>query len=233
MIMQRQSLPTPILLVTVLTLIAVSSFAHAANWLNGWGDTIEEKLHQQAPDLGSRPLHLALQAYHCALKHGKDQKHILSIIDFSQPSSHKRLWVFDMNQLTLLHHTTVAHGKGSGFKYSTRFSNTKGSKASSLGTMLTGQTYYGHRGYSLRLHGLVPGINGHIFKRHVVMHPAWYASAQFLRRYGRLGRSWGCPALAPAKSRQVINTIKNHTIVFAYYPNDELLADSNYLNCEA
>lgn len=231
--MQQHSYLVQILLMTILTLITASPLVNASSLLSGWGDSVENKLHQQAPDLDYKPLHLGLQAYHCALKHGQDKKHILSIIDFSRPSNEKRLWVFDMDKLQLLYHTTVAHGKGSGFKYSTHFSNKKGSKASSLGTMLTGRTYYGHRGYSLRLHGLVPKINGKVFRRHVVMHPAWYASAQFLKRHGRLGRSWGCPALAPKKSRQVINTIKDNTIVFAYYPDDDLLADSNYLNCQA
>jgi len=218
--------------VFMITLLCLLTTIAKANILWDSDGSLEESLHEKAPNLDTRVLDIGLDAYRCAVHHKQmDEKHIFTIIDYSMPSNKKRMWVFDMDDQKVLYHTYVAHGKGSGLTYAKHFSNRRGSHATSLGLMLTGHTYYGHRGYSLRLHGLEKGINSNVFPRHVVIHPAWYASKHFLHKYHRLGRSYGCPALGRSHSREIINTIKNHTLIFNYYPKSSWLHQSDYLHC--
>ena len=116
----------------------------------------------------------------------------------------------------MLFHELVAHGAGSGAKFATQFSNVDASRQTSLGLFVTGGTYEGGNGYSLKLKGLEEGINDRAEERHIVMHGAWYVSADHARQYGMLGRSWGCPALPQAEAKPVIDTIKGGSFVFAY-----------------
>ena len=141
---------------------------------------------------------------------------LLTIIDYSLPSTEPRLWVVDRSRRRVLFHELVAHGRGSGDNYATRFSNRDGSLQSSLGLFLTEGTYVGRNGYSLRLEGLEPGINDRARDRTLVMHGAPYVSAEFARRHGRLGRSWGCPALDPAIAGPVIDLIRGGSLLFVY-----------------
>lgn len=113
--------------------------------------------------------------------------------------------------------------------YSRAFSNRARSKASSLGTYLTMNSYSGGKGYSLNLQGLEPGYNDHAFSRRVVIHGAWYMSEKFIKSTGRAGRSWGCPAVGKSLAKPIINTIKNGSVVFAYYPDKNYLSHSKYL----
>lgn len=156
------------------------------------------------------------------------QKEILTLIDFSKPSSAERLFVVDMNTGTLLHHSLVAHGQGSGDQYATTFSNREGSHQSSLGFFLVSETYLGGKGYSLRLDGLEDGINDHARSRAVVVHGAAYCSEDFIRSFGRLGRSFGCPALPLAQAREIIDTIKEGSVLYIYAPDPTYLAHSRY-----
>jgi hypothetical protein len=74
---------------------------------------------------------------------------------------------------------------------------------------------------------LEDGFNDNARDRAIVMHPAAYAD----RKDGEvLGRSWGCPALDPDVSGEVIETIKNGTLIFQYYPDAKWLETSGYLN---
>lgn len=130
-------------------------------------------------------------------------------------------------------HERVAHGRESGLARATRFSNEVGSRQSSLGLFRTGETYRGRHGYSLRLTGLEPGTNDRAFERAIVVHGADYATGEFVRRHGRLGRSWGCPALDPSVSRDVIDTIRGGTALFAWYPDADWSERSPYLHCQA
>jgi len=187
-------------------------------------------LTRKAPDLNQKAIEEALIAYYTALKQGHDHKHILTIIDYSKPSTQQRLWSFDMNYHSLLFHTFVAHGKGSGLNNATSFSNKGGTRKSSLGLFATGTTYYGHKGYSLRLKGLEPGINDHAMRRNIVIHGASYVSQSVANTLGRLGRSWACPAVPKRLAKSIINTLKNDTLVFAYYPDQHWLTHSKYLN---
>jgi hypothetical protein len=141
---------------------------------------------------------------------------LLTVIDYSLPSTEPRLWVLDLAHGDVLFHELVAHGRGSGDNYATRFSNLNDSHQTSLGLFLTGGTYEGGNGYSLVLKGLDTGVNDRAEARHIVMHGAWYVSAEQARSQGRLGRSWGCPALSQESAHRVIDTIKGGTFVFSY-----------------
>lgn len=167
--------------------------------------------------LSPQVLAMALDAVSCARAKGISGKDdLLTIIDYSLPSTEPRLWVLDLENGRVLFHELVAHGQGTGDNYATRFSNVKDSKQTSLGLFLTGGTYEGGNGYSLKLKGLDPGINDRAEERHIVIHGAWYVSAEHARERGRLGRSWGCPALSQESARTVIDTIKGGSFVFSY-----------------
>jgi len=185
---------------------------------------------EQTVNLDSQVLELALKAYHKAHADGLDEQSILTIIDFSKPSTEPRLWVVDLDSSEVLHETQVAHGKKTGLLNALKFSNNPGSNESSLGLYLTGKTYIGKNGYSLELHGLEDGINDNAYKRRIVMHGAKYATQEFMKSHGYLGRSYGCPALDPSILKPIVDTIKNGTLLFAYYPEAKWLAQSSYLN---
>jgi hypothetical protein len=99
-------------------------------------------------------LDLALQAYRCAQHEGRFRRPLLTVIDYSLPSSQARLWVIDLDRRAILNNELVAHGNGSGDNLATRFSNRPGSHQSSLGLFRTDETYTGEFGYALRLSGL-------------------------------------------------------------------------------
>jgi hypothetical protein len=173
---------------------------------------------------------LALGAAQCAVRAGdiKDLR-TLTVIDYSRPSTQKRLWVFDLRERALLYEELVAHGSGSGMNMATSFSNLPETHQSSLGLFRTVDTYTGRNGYSLRLHGLDAGFNDNAYERAIVMHGAPYVSEDAIRQQGRLGRSWGCPALRDGIAREVIDTVKGSGLVFAYYPDPKWLESSKYL----
>lgn len=154
---------------------------------------------------------------------------LLTVIDYSRPSTEPRLWVLDRATGTVLRKELVAHGQGTGDNYATAFSNDEGSHQSSLGLFLTEDTYEGNNGYSLRLRGLEPGVNDRAEERAIVIHGAPYVSAEYARQHGRLGRSWGCPALSQEVAHQVIDKIQGGSLVFAYYPDSRWLGSSRFL----
>jgi hypothetical protein len=143
---------------------------------------------------------------------------LLTIIDFSRASSQKRLWVLNVAQSRVVFHTLVAHGKNTGEQWAKSFSNQEGSEKSSLGFYLTGNTYQGKHGLSLKLNGVDTGYNTNAASRAVVVHGADYVSEEFVRQHGRLGRSQGCPALPVAQSSAIIKVIKSGSVVFANGP---------------
>jgi hypothetical protein len=178
---------------------------------------------------------LALGAAECAVRSGAiDEPSTLTIIDYSKPSSEERLWVFDLESHQLLYEELVAHGQGSGDDLATVFSNQPDTHASSLGLFRTEDTYVGRNGYSLRLEGLDEGFNHRARERAIVMHGAPYVSDEFVKKNGRLGRSWGCPALREGVAREVIDRVRGNGLLFAYYPNRDWLDSSRYLgDCAA
>lgn len=165
-------------------------------------------------------------------KEGKinQNKNIISIVDFRLPSNKKRLWIIDMNTLEVLYNTYVAHGRNTGGKFAEKFSNTPQSLQSSLGFYVTAESYIGKHGLSLRLDGQEKGFNNNARRRAVVLHSADYATPQFVNAQGRLGRSFGCPAIPPKNHREIVKLIKEGTCLFIYYPNKEYLSRSEYLS---
>ncbi len=159
-------------------------------------------------------------------------KDLLTIIDFSKPSTEKRFFTIDLREQKVKFNTYVAHGRNTGENLAKKFSNTPHSNQSSLGFYVTGETYVGSKGYSLRLDGMEKSFNGNIRSRAVVMHAAPYATEFWIKKYGRLGRSQGCPALPPHLSRLVIDTIKGRTAIFTYFPDKKYLNASQYLKVE-
>ncbi|MCD0489273.1 murein L,D-transpeptidase catalytic domain family protein [Pedobacter sp. MC2016-14] len=141
-------------------------------------------------------------------------KSILSIADMDQLSSSKRLWIIDLDKKELLLNTWVAHGQHSGDDKATRFSNTNDSFQSSLGFYVTGEIYTGKHGRSLKLDGMDNGYNDNARRRSIVVHGAAYVSQGTINALGRLGRSQGCPAVAPELANEVINTIEGKTVLF-------------------
>lgn len=158
------------------------------------------------------------------------RKPIMTLIDFSKPSTEKRLYVLDMKNKRLLYSSVVSHGKNSGENYATSFSNKNGSYKSSLGFYLTENTYQGHNGYSLVLNGLEKGINDQAKRRAIVIHGAAYANPNITASAGRLGRSLGCPALPQKLAKPIIDTIKEGSVLFIYANNKDYLANSTFLS---
>jgi hypothetical protein len=155
----------------------------------------------------------------------------LTVIDYSLPSTTPRLWVFDVASGRMLFKELVAHGRNTGDNLATSFSDILNSRQTSLGLFVTRDTYVGSNGYSLRMDGLEPGFNGNAMDRAIVMHGAPYVDATMAKRQGRLGRSWGCPALREAVAREVIDTVRGGGVIFSYYPDDNWLSKSRFLHC--
>lgn len=155
----------------------------------------------------------------------------LTIIDFSLPSNEKRLWVFSLMDKKLLFNTYVSHGIKSGTLFSDSFSNQYNSKSSSIGIYQTDKSYVGRHGLSLQLEGLDSGYNDRAASRAIVMHGGWYVDEPFIKKYGRAGRSWGCPAIPSSLTEPIINTIKEDSLFVAYYPDDQWFVKSKFLNC--
>jgi hypothetical protein len=153
----------------------------------------------------------------------------LTVIDFSKPSTSRRMWVYDLRSRRLLFDELVSHGRGSGVAMATAFSNEPESNRSSLGLYRTAETYMGKHGYSLRIDGLEAGINDKARERAIVMHAADYVNESAARAQGYLGRSLGCPALRPEVARQVIDAVKGGGLLFAYYPDQRWLKTSKYI----
>lgn len=160
------------------------------------------------------------------------KRDVLTLIDFSKPSTEERLFVFDMKKKKLLYSSVVSHGRNSGNNYATAFSNKNGSYKSSLGFYRTENTYNGKNGYSLVLEGLEKGVNDHARQRAIVMHGAAYANPSVIRNGGRLGRSLGCPALPQKMNRPIIDAIKGGSILYIYAESPDYMAQSSILNAK-
>jgi hypothetical protein len=204
-----------------------STQAHAES-----GQPLKDALTRAAPDANPRVIELAVQSAQCRIAQSKPQPTKLAVIDYSLPSTERRLWVFDLAQRTLIFHELVAHGWSSGEDRATYFSNEPDSLASSIGLYSTRESYVGRNGYSLRMDGLEPGFNDKAFDRDVVIHGADYVSNDFARVNGRIGRSHGCPAVPTAMARPVIDALKDGQLLFIYYPDPQWLKTSSFIHCE-
>jgi hypothetical protein len=183
------------------------------------------------PDLNFEAFNQALRGYKLLMdKNILNNNFILTIIDYSKPSNTERFFVIDINSGKMLYKSLVAHGRNSGLKYASSFSNKKYSYKSSIGFFLTGETYYGKHGFSLRLNGLEKDINDNALERAIVIHSASYVTEEYIKKYGRLGRSHGCPALPVFNYENIVDTIKNKTCLFIYYPDKKYMSNSEFVN---
>ncbi len=190
-------------------------------------ESLVTSLLRQAPGLKADVLRLALNSTRCATAKGLVRRpDLLTVIDYSIPSDKPRLFTFNLAARQLVFRELVAHGKNSGGNLARIFSNSPGSLATSIGLFVTADTYMGGNGYSLRLKGLEEGVNDMAWDRAIVMHGASYVSRTAINALGRLGRSWGCPAVRKEMARKIIDTVKGGSPIFAYYPDKTWLEQS-------
>jgi hypothetical protein len=198
--------------------IPVGSFC-AASAQTPAAPTLEAALLREADGLNPQALHAALTSWESLRARGEVHSSYLSVIDYGMPSTQRRLWVFDLNSERLLFHELVAHGRNSGWNLTESFSNADGTYMTSLGAFVTGTTYDGKNGYSLRLHGTEANLNDRAEARAIVMHGAPYVDEAMALKQGRLGRSLGCPAIRTAIARELIDDIKDGSVLYAWHPS--------------
>jgi hypothetical protein len=156
---------------------------------------------------------------------------ILTVVDFSQSSKQKRFYVIDLKHKTLLINTFVSHGRNTGDEYARNFSNNTGSFQSSLGFYVTKQQIKGsHVGLSLILDGMEKGFNDNAMKREIIIHGADYATENYIKKTGHLGRSYGCPSLPPDQVKPVVELIKDGSCLFIYCGDNFYIKHSKLLN---
>lgn len=215
-----------------LATIALGAFCSTSFAASKPAPALYSSLAHAAPELNPQALKSALNAMQCAVNSGARQARHLAVIDYSQPSTARRLWIFDLRSKKLVLRDLVAHGQKSGENFATQFSNRLGSYQSSLGLFRTQESYEGTHGYSLRMDGLEPGFNDRARDRAIVIHAADYVNPLWSQRQGRIGRSQGCPAVRPQVARQVIDKLKDGQFMFSWYPDQRWLKSSPYLNCQ-
>jgi hypothetical protein len=218
------------ILLKIILLLNVSGLMYAV----AAGESADEDIRSLWMDCKLDKI-LSFDVFNTALKgYSKTEKtrkkNIITIIDFSKPSTDKRCYIIDMDKKKLLYRCLVAHGRNSGDNYASNFSNEPESLKSSLGFYLTAETYSGKHGYSLRLDGLEKGINDNARSREIVIHGADYVSQNFIDMHGRLGRSWGCPALPLEIAGEVIDKISNGTCLFIYGNDKNYSLNSTFIN---
>ena len=181
--------------------------------------------------LSEQAFSYAIKGYSKLKKDGKlKNDKVLTIIDFTQPSYKKRLFIIDISNFKLLFNTYVAHGQNTGKEYAKLFSNKPESHQSSLGFYVTSGTYSGSNGFSMYLKGMENGFNNRASERAIVMHGADYVSEQYIRSQGYIGRSHGCPAVPEKLNKPIIEKIKNGSCLFIYSDNKTYLQKSMLVN---
>ncbi|AXY75191.1 hypothetical protein D3H65_14905 [Paraflavitalea soli] len=190
---------------------------------------IYDSLHLEDLGLSKMVFRMAVKGMEKLSNAGRLKGNLISIIDFSQPSTSKRLYVIDMDNYELLYNTWVAHGMKSGKTMAKLFSNKPSSNKSSLGFYVTGEAYQGSNGYSLKLQGMEKGINDFAYRRAIVIHGADYVSEQWISSQGYIGRSKGCPAVPVDVCQPMIDQIKDGTCLFIYHPTSTYRAKSPLL----
>jgi hypothetical protein len=193
--------------------------------------TLYQTFDLQETGISKKALEYALKGYHYLLDHHwLNKTNILSIVDMSQSSRSKRLFVLDMDQKKILVNTYVAHGRSSGQEFASTFSNSPSSHKSSLGFYITQGTYYGNNGFSLRIRGMERGFNDKALGRNIVVHGSQYVGPDFMDMNRFCGRSYGCPAVPADESETIIDLIKEGSCLFIYHPTKKYISKSKILN---
>lgn len=207
----------------------VASSSVEENTVEAAASSLYNELGLGALGLNFNALKYAYKGYEYLKAHGKVKNNILTVIDFSQNSRKKRMYIIDMDSRRVLKNTYVAHGKNTGLDEANRFSNTQESLQSSLGFYITKGTYFGKHGLSLKLDGQERGWNDNAESRAVVVHGADYIG-EHRKGAAYMGRSFGCPAVPQAQSKEIINYIKDGSCMFIYHPSNSYLHGSSILN---
>jgi hypothetical protein len=168
-------------------------------------------------------------AFRRVRQEGLPVRSLLAIIDYSLPSTERRLWVVNPETREVIANDFVAHGWASGGTWAGAFSNRAGSNQSSLGVFVTGEAYWGSRGLSLRLRGLEPGINDRALARGLVIHGSPFVTGSRAAR-GQQGRTEGCPAVPMGSARRLVTLLEGGAVVFVWYPDPFFLTHSAYLD---
>jgi hypothetical protein len=193
--------------------------------------SVYDSLRLDMAGLSRQAYDYALQGWQKLIDQGKVfNQSVMAIVDFSQSSDHKRLYILDMDNYRILFNTLVAHGRNSGKEWASSFSNRSSSFKSSPGFYITGDTYNGENGYSLKLTGVEKGINDNAENRAIVMHGADYVNEAWINTQGYIGRSLGCPAVPRKDAIDIINTIKSGACLFIYAPTQQYVSHSSLLN---
>jgi hypothetical protein len=208
-----------------LLMLAGSLFAPAAPSISA--------VETQVPRASHAAIEAGIEAWKHAVASGAiSRAEVLTVIDYSRPSTENRLFVIDLASSRVLFAERVAHGRGTGENAAERFSNLPQSHMTSLGVFRAGDAYTGAHGLSLHLDGLEPGFNDRARERAIVLHGADYVSDALIASQGRLGRSWGCPAVRPAIAKALIDAIRDGSLLVAYYPDADWLRRSSFLERE-
>jgi hypothetical protein len=240
---QERRFPKKAPLLLLIVLLLMTSWINTGSWTEGYRTLADSKavlnarlylekyLSLNEPALKMEAFRMGLIGFEALQSKGLiTNDSLLTIIDFSLPSSQDRFFVINLHHNRLVYKSLVAHGRNSGDLYANRFSNSMQSHESALGFFITGKSYQGGQGYSLQLQGVDTGYNDRTLMRGIVIHAANYATHEYVTRYGRLGRSFGCPALPPELSRPIINLIRDGSVLFSYYPDEAYLNHSVILN---
>ena len=218
---------------TTYAIILFLIFSNCALAANETSNIIAKDIAAKTNNLKPKVIQLAIEAFYRAKQAGiAIKKPIVTIIDYTLASTAKRLWVVDLKNKQVLYSSMVAHGRNSGENYTTSFSNQMGSLQTSLGLFLTEGTYFGHDGYTLRLEGLEKGFNDKAKDRLIVFHGAPYVNQKFAATAGRIGRSWGCPAVEKPLAKSIIDTIKGGSLIFSYSNHPVWLSESKFINTQ-
>ena len=191
-----------------------------------------QKLNLRKAELEYAPFKTAYVGY-LNLKAKKElKKEILTVLDFTKSSRFERMWIIDMKNQKLVRRELVAHGKNSGHDMVTSFSNKLHSNQSSMGFYVTDAPYIGNNGISMLINGMDKGYNCQARNRAVVMHGADYVNPRTMNHNGRLGRSFGCPAVEMHKAQEIIDYVKDGSCLFIYYKDKKYLSSSKWINLD-
>lgn len=213
----------------IISTSAYEARAGVAATLEAAAGALYERLGLAKLGLSRQALQYAYKGYAQLAASGAVRNNTLTVVDFSQSSRKKRMYIIDMDREQVVLNTYVAHGKNSGLDYATRFSNKLSSLKSSLGFYITKSAYVGEHGLSLRLDGQERGYNDKAMERAVVVHGANYIG-EGRKRSAYMGRSFGCPAVPAPQAKRVINLIKEGSVLFVYHPSNGYLHGSKLLN---
>lgn len=208
----------------------ISNASLSGQLFNQYVDNIYQSADLQSSGLDADVFKKAITGYYNLKTDNKlsANSSVITIVDLAKSSRTKRMWIVDLQKKKLVLNTWVAHGSHSGDDMASRFSNNVDSFESSLGFYVTDNVYIGKHGRSLRLNGMDQGFNDRANERDIVLHAADYVGEGSIKALGRLGRSQGCPAVAPEYCNRIIDTIKGKNVLFIN--GNDSSYNSKYLN---